>query len=258
MQSNNYTILFFCHFLGDSERSELSNLTACFDNTKPCSSYPKVFLLPSVLAQKRMWNPKYPICIQLSEGSSSLEKEARSEEDSAGEEPLNQRPSKPTTLYLFGRTGREKEEWFRHLQLASVEAQVETDVDKHRAGRCVGRSGMRRVIALVKRRLLEKASLQMYVWIMDYMLQFLACQSPLSENSGLIVFRFSENRLGLHLLLFPYTLYFLVFSLCISTGVGLCFDNTILCLNGYGIQIPLEPRNWTKTSLRNCFIFFEF
>uniref|UniRef100_A0A3Q2DGG7 SMP-LTD domain-containing protein n=1 Tax=Cyprinodon variegatus TaxID=28743 RepID=A0A3Q2DGG7_CYPVA len=31
----------------------------------------------------------------------------------------------PVTLYLFGRTGREKEEWFRHFMLASTDTEVE-------------------------------------------------------------------------------------------------------------------------------------
>ncbi|KAK7918972.1 hypothetical protein WMY93_010256 [Mugilogobius chulae] len=86
-----------------------------------------VSLLPSVLAQKRQWNPKYPMCLQLCEGAISLEKEAGSDQDSAEQ---TQTPN-PSTLYLFGRTGREKEEWYRHFLLASEEREVD---------RCVGRS----------------------------------------------------------------------------------------------------------------------
>ncbi|XP_055085610.1 testis-expressed protein 2 isoform X2 [Periophthalmus magnuspinnatus] len=101
--------------------------TRCFHLTNS-----KVFLLPSVLAQKRQWNPKYPLCLQLSEGGSSLQTEAWSEEDTI-EQPLT---PNPFTLYLFGRTGREKEEWYRHFLLASEEAHGEREAD-----RCVGRSG---------------------------------------------------------------------------------------------------------------------
>ncbi|KAJ0060174.1 hypothetical protein NL108_004018, partial [Boleophthalmus pectinirostris] len=101
--------------------------TRCFQLTN-C----KVSLLPSVLAQKRQWNPKYPLCLQLCEGSSYLETEGGSEEDSA---ELPRSPN-PSTLYLFGRTGREKEEWYRHFLLASEEEHGEREVD-----RCVGRSG---------------------------------------------------------------------------------------------------------------------
>ncbi|KAE8284435.1 Testis-expressed protein 2 Transmembrane protein 96 [Larimichthys crocea] len=107
----------------------------------------KVFLLPSVLARKRMWNPKYPICIQLTVGENSQEDE-RGLEYSWGEVPgaepssPQQSSSKhvqdlPTTLYLFGRTGREKEEWFQHLLFASMD----TEREKERPGRCVSRSG---------------------------------------------------------------------------------------------------------------------
>ncbi|XP_061567809.1 testis-expressed protein 2-like [Cololabis saira] len=80
----------------------------------------KVSLVPSGLARKRMWNKKYPICITLAEGEVgevSLvdghgEKE-RAEKHSVPSQHL------PVTLYLFGRTGREKEEWFQHFLLAS-------------------------------------------------------------------------------------------------------------------------------------------
>ncbi|CAL8302226.1 unnamed protein product [Lota lota] len=100
----------------------------------------KVFLLPSVLAHKRAWNPKYPICIQLAEGASSLGGEEvvppEPQETQGGKpdpvDPVtpNRQPSHgsqpaphpPTMLYLFGRTGREKEEWFHHFLLASLDS----------------------------------------------------------------------------------------------------------------------------------------
>lgn len=110
----------------------------------------KVFLLPSVLARKRMWNPKYPICIQL--GAKPQEEEGgRSEEcrgDAPGPEPASPKgnsskhtPDLHATLYLFGRTGREKEEWFRHFLFASMETEREKERDRLRPGRCVSRSG---------------------------------------------------------------------------------------------------------------------
>ncbi|KAL7371853.1 hypothetical protein ABVT39_006195 [Epinephelus coioides] len=112
----------------------------------------KVFLLPSVLARKRTWNPKYPICIQLARGADSLEDEGGRPEESRGEEPgaepASPRQSSakhvhdfPTTLYLFGRTGREKEEWFRHFLFASMHTEREKERDRQRPGRCVSRSG---------------------------------------------------------------------------------------------------------------------
>ncbi|XP_022598082.1 testis-expressed protein 2-like [Seriola dumerili] len=113
----------------------------------------KVFLLPSVLAQKRVWNPKYPICIQLAGGGNSQEDEGGRSEESRGEEPGGVEPTSPkqssckpvhdlpTTLYLFGRTGREKEEWFRHFLFASIDTERESERDRQRPGRCVSRSG---------------------------------------------------------------------------------------------------------------------
>ncbi|XP_061564666.1 testis-expressed protein 2 isoform X2 [Cololabis saira] len=103
----------------------------------------KVFLLPSMLARKRVWNPKYPICIQLAEGSKSLESkrggslenlEANPGDDQSAN--LKQSSSKHLTLFLFGRTGREKEEWFHHLMLASLDTEGEKERDRPRSGRC--------------------------------------------------------------------------------------------------------------------------
>lgn len=154
----------------------IANLTAvfCLVTTKLCLCVPKVFLLPSVLAQKRVWNPKYPICIQLARAANTQEdeggrsgEEIRGEEQGAEPSSPKQSSSKPahepqSTLYLFGRTGREKEEWFRHFLLASMDAEREKDRDRQRPGRCVSRSGMRDVNnALEKRSLLDKASIQM-------------------------------------------------------------------------------------------------
>ncbi|KAK5880938.1 hypothetical protein CesoFtcFv8_021795 [Champsocephalus esox] len=96
----------------------------------------KVFLLPPVLARKRMWNPKYPICIQLAAGANSQEDEGGKWEETREERPepgSPQQRSIPRTLYLFGRTGREKEEWFRHFLLASTDPEREK---KREPGRC--------------------------------------------------------------------------------------------------------------------------
>ncbi|XP_040923094.1 testis-expressed protein 2 [Toxotes jaculatrix] len=105
----------------------------------------KVFLLPSVLARKRVWNPKYPICIQLARGGNFREDEGGRSEGSRGEEPGAEPPKPipdlPTTLYLFSRTGREKEEWFRHFLFASMDTEREKERDRQRPGRCVSRSG---------------------------------------------------------------------------------------------------------------------
>ncbi|XP_070703886.1 testis-expressed protein 2-like [Pempheris klunzingeri] len=80
----------------------------------------KVTLLPPGLARKRVWNKKYPICITLAEGEVVQESVVEGqEEEERTERPsvLDQQPL--VTLYLFGRTGREKEEWFQHFLSAS-------------------------------------------------------------------------------------------------------------------------------------------
>ncbi|CAJ1076521.1 testis-expressed protein 2-like [Xyrichtys novacula] len=81
----------------------------------------KVSLLPPGLARKRVWNKKYPICINLAEGEvgeeSVVEGQGEEEERKETYSVLDNRL--PVTLYLFGRTGREKEEWFQHLLSAS-------------------------------------------------------------------------------------------------------------------------------------------
>nr|XP_046213059.1 testis-expressed protein 2 [Oncorhynchus gorbuscha] len=112
----------------------------------------KVFLLPSELARKRLWNLKYPICIELTEGEGVMEEGRGTVEtpkaEQGGDPQLQTRPTSnpkpaanlPTTLYLFGRTGREKEEWFHHFLSASMVMEKEKEKENERPGRCVCRS----------------------------------------------------------------------------------------------------------------------
>ncbi|KAJ6656468.1 hypothetical protein lerEdw1_003756 [Lerista edwardsae] len=97
----------------------------------------KIHLVPKSLARKRIWNKKYPVCIELGRQDDFMAK-AQTEKETVEEKPLaekvdlsteeskkpSQEGAKSTTqkeqvLYLFGRTGREKEEWFRRFILAS-------------------------------------------------------------------------------------------------------------------------------------------
>ncbi|XP_053094364.1 testis-expressed protein 2 [Pangasianodon hypophthalmus] len=93
----------------------------------------KVFLLPPTLARKRVWNRKYPICITVARAE-ELTEEVEDQQDPHFNEKSALSPSKTnhnTTLYLFARTGREKEEWFHHLCAASMyrnEGQYESDM----------------------------------------------------------------------------------------------------------------------------------
>uniref|UniRef100_A0A8C2FSK0 Testis expressed 2, like n=1 Tax=Cyprinus carpio TaxID=7962 RepID=A0A8C2FSK0_CYPCA len=85
----------------------------------------KVFLLPLALAHKRVWNRKYPICISLAEGERAVEEDEMADgQEEAQKVEKHPGPttnvSHPVTLYLFGRTGREKEEWFHRLFSASI------------------------------------------------------------------------------------------------------------------------------------------
>ncbi|XP_069838185.1 testis-expressed protein 2-like [Dendropsophus ebraccatus] len=92
-------------------------------------AHAQVYLYPNGLANKRLWNKKYPICIQLcdAEDTDANNVELADEETESGEYPQrdpedcekSSAECKAGTLYLFGRTGREKEEWYQHLVKAS-------------------------------------------------------------------------------------------------------------------------------------------
>ncbi|NXI96809.1 TEX2 protein, partial [Psophia crepitans] len=96
----------------------------CYDLTDA-----KIFLCPPSLARKRTWNKKYPICVLLPnlaevECRSSEEQDAELQRDEgakkvpvSGQDILGD--CRERCLYLFGRTGREKEEWYQHLVRAS-------------------------------------------------------------------------------------------------------------------------------------------
>ncbi|KAL6110619.1 tex2 [Pungitius sinensis] len=93
----------------------------------------KVYLAPRSLARKRVWNKKYPICLELGqqddfmskaegdrgEASDSLDTRDKGEVAGGGLEQGGSSSSRDLTLYLFGRTGREKEEWFQRFLSAS-------------------------------------------------------------------------------------------------------------------------------------------
>ncbi|XP_073414520.1 testis-expressed protein 2-like [Dendrobates tinctorius] len=89
----------------------------------------QVFLHPDGLANKRLWNKKYPICIQLYDPEDpEFENGEPADKDLEIDESPRKYPDdleksnadcKAGTLYLFGRTGREKEEWYQHLVRAS-------------------------------------------------------------------------------------------------------------------------------------------
>ncbi|NXY85948.1 TEX2 protein, partial [Alcedo cyanopectus] len=96
----------------------------------------RISLVPKSLARKRIWNKKYPICIELARQDDFMAKAQPDKENAEEKLPAekvdlnNDESKKPQdgakstsqkdqVLYLFGRTGREKEEWFRRFLLAS-------------------------------------------------------------------------------------------------------------------------------------------
>ncbi|KAI1884107.1 hypothetical protein AGOR_G00223000 [Albula goreensis] len=96
---------------------------ATFNEPKPDMSFvsqkiydltdSKIYLVPQSLARKRVWNKKYPICIELGQQEAFMSQTPGGKE--RGRTPAHREP----TLFLFGRTGREKEEWFRRMTVAS-------------------------------------------------------------------------------------------------------------------------------------------
>lgn len=83
----------------------------------------QVHLVPQSLARKRLWNKKYPICVELAKQDDFMSKAEGEKPEAAETGAAQDRGSAPSsrdvTLYLFGRTGREKEEWFQRLLAAS-------------------------------------------------------------------------------------------------------------------------------------------
>ncbi|XP_072270163.1 testis-expressed protein 2 isoform X2 [Pyxicephalus adspersus] len=85
----------------------------------------KVTLVPKSLARKRLWNKKYPICLELAPqedfmSRAQVDKESGEEKaDGSSQDGVKLLGNKEQVLYLFGRTGREKEEWFHRFLLAS-------------------------------------------------------------------------------------------------------------------------------------------
>uniref|UniRef100_A0A8C9VS29 Testis expressed 2 n=1 Tax=Scleropages formosus TaxID=113540 RepID=A0A8C9VS29_SCLFO len=142
---------------------------AMFNEPKPDVTYvsqkiydltdSKIYLVPPSLARKRVWNKKYPICIELGKqedfmSKAEADKGVTGDEDGSGggeeikrppgtQESMRLSAHKEQTLFLFGRTGREKEEWFRRILLASKlksETKKPTSITGNKSGKCYPRS----------------------------------------------------------------------------------------------------------------------
>ncbi|XP_076458729.1 testis-expressed protein 2-like [Babylonia areolata] len=88
----------------------------------------RVFLQPPGLVKKRIWSKKYPICVALSETGTKIKNVGESSVDGPsidgpksdmGFELISEEKCDSSVLYLFARTGREKEEWFRRFVAAT-------------------------------------------------------------------------------------------------------------------------------------------
>ncbi|CAN9510792.1 unnamed protein product [Ophioblennius macclurei] len=109
----------------------------------------RVYLAPPSLARKRTWNKKYPICIQLAKQDDFMSKAEGDRCDAGDDEgaPSDRAPPASAyraelTLFLFGRTGREKEEWFhRFLSASRPKADVRTGTTVGAARRVTAPSG---------------------------------------------------------------------------------------------------------------------
>lgn len=83
----------------------------------------KVSLLPSTMTMKKVWSRKFPICLVLEKPNAVAEdityssKSTDDEDDTENTQKIKQQDSFEDvgTLYLFPRTGREKEDWYNHL-----------------------------------------------------------------------------------------------------------------------------------------------
>ncbi|XP_030638655.1 testis-expressed protein 2 [Chanos chanos] len=105
----------------------------------------KIYLVPQHLARKRVWNKKYPICVELAKQDDFMSKAEGDKSEVSEEESATKEKSETASgsmefrkagtaaqdtgrtsasrdnqiLFLFGRTGREKEEWFQRMLHAS-------------------------------------------------------------------------------------------------------------------------------------------
>ncbi|CAH1795034.1 unnamed protein product [Owenia fusiformis] len=79
----------------------------------------KITLLPPGLVKKRIWSKKYPIVLTIPVVPSHQGTSVDSDEN-------NDASRTDVTLYLFARTGREKELWYRRLEAASMSSPLPT------------------------------------------------------------------------------------------------------------------------------------
>ncbi|KAK3586700.1 hypothetical protein CHS0354_039172 [Potamilus streckersoni] len=103
---------------------------AMWDETQPAHQFihqryfslkgSKILLLPPGLVKKRLWSKKYPICVILARKETIHHFATNGSTDSEhGFELIDEQNCESSVLYLFARTNREKEDWFRRLDAAA-------------------------------------------------------------------------------------------------------------------------------------------
>ncbi|KAL3877912.1 hypothetical protein ACJMK2_035554 [Sinanodonta woodiana] len=103
---------------------------AMWDETQPAHQFihqryfslrgSKVLLLPPGLVKKRLWSKKYPICVIHARKENMQHATTNGSTDSEhGFEIIDEQKCESSLLYLFARTNREKEDWFRRLDAAA-------------------------------------------------------------------------------------------------------------------------------------------
>uniref|UniRef100_F6UAH7 SMP-LTD domain-containing protein n=1 Tax=Ciona intestinalis TaxID=7719 RepID=F6UAH7_CIOIN len=79
-------------------------------------TFAKVYLKPEGLVKKRVWSKKYPICVEIpvKDQNKMKSKTTSLETDEQAKDTMNENVDVKDMecLYLFGRTDRQKEEWF--------------------------------------------------------------------------------------------------------------------------------------------------
>lgn len=103
------------------------------DRFKLNGSY--VCLTPPTMSPKRIWSKKYPICLVLGEsGQAKKEVKEVNNAEATHKKPLEKVQSQSSVdgvhvLYLFAKTGRQKEEWYQHFE--RILKQKKTDLSQH-------------------------------------------------------------------------------------------------------------------------------
>uniref|UniRef100_H2ZAC3 PH domain-containing protein n=1 Tax=Ciona savignyi TaxID=51511 RepID=H2ZAC3_CIOSA len=85
-------------------------------------TFAKIYLKPDGLVKKRVWSKKYPVVVEIpklvQEAKTKSQIDSTSKDKDSGEpqEKVDVNKSDIEILYLFGRTDRQKEEWFYRIQ----------------------------------------------------------------------------------------------------------------------------------------------